>query len=524
MAAVSNTHLQPKRKRENVLWELDLLESKLAKGSKRPRLVRTKLAIDRINKKIKKVQQNATKLNEDIKDTEVESTEENAEELAKRALELKRKLVEQRIYYWIKELGRSLKKAKPFETQRIVRKLKEARTTNKEDEILKHEQELLVIKVLDSNGIAQAHLWKRLRRNRFLYASQLLPNSPPNVETDKSEKGEDKPKPELAAIKQDIIARLFKTKTVQTVVVEAIDGIVTAVELAHNSLDNKKETKNQRQARQAPQSDNADEGSNVEDRDEVSDSNDEDQGNDEANGDKADDDKEGSEDEDGESSSEIDISQYEGLIANESDEGEIEGDADDEYIDYNEISDEDPELQHESDGQEESVSLLEPAAKKAKSRTKPLKKDVEIPKTDVKKAKTIVLPSLNVGYISPSESDDDLYFEERNGKKSPPTQRKNRRGQRARQKIWEQKYGKNAAHLKKKEQEQAEKEERKQSRRRERLAQRGQQAVDKVTDSAFKDQKSEHQAVENKPLHPSWEARQQKNKHIDFKGKKIVFE
>jgi hypothetical protein len=127
MAAVSNTPLQPKRKRENVLWELDLLESKLAKGSKRPRLVRTKLAIDRINKKIKKVQQNATKINEDIKDTEVESTEENAEELAKRALELKRKLVEQRIYYWIKELGRSLKKTKPFETQRIVRKLKEAR-------------------------------------------------------------------------------------------------------------------------------------------------------------------------------------------------------------------------------------------------------------------------------------------------------------------------------------------------------------------------------------------------------------
>ncbi|KAK9389851.1 Bud-site selection protein [Lipomyces mesembrius] len=528
MAALSSTstHLQHKRKRENVLWELDLLESKLAKGSKKPRLVRTKLAIDRINKKTKKVQQNATKLNDESKDTEVENTEENAEELAKRALELKRKLVEHRIYYWIKELGRSLKKAKPFEIQRIVRRLKEARTTNKEDEILKHEQELLVIKVLDSNGIAQAHLWKRLRRNRFLYASQLLPYSPPIVEMEKSEKGEDTAKPELAAIKQDIIARLFKTKIVQTVVVEAIDGIVTAVQLAHNSLDNKKETKNQRQARKAPQSDNADEGSNVEDRDEVSDSNDEEQGSDEADGDKADDDKEGSEDEDRESSSEMDTSQYEGLIVNESDEGEIEGDADDRYIDYNEISDEDPELQYESDGQEESVSPLEFVVKQAKSWTKPFKKEVEIRKTDVKKAKTIVLPSLNVGYVSPSESDDDFYDEEHNAKQRPPTQtqRKNRRGQRARQKIWEQKYGNSAAHLKKKEQERAEKEERKQWRRRKRLAQRGQQEVDKVTDSAFKDQKSEHQAVENKPLHPSWAARQQKNKHIDFKGKKIVFE
>ncbi|KAK9377879.1 Bud-site selection protein [Lipomyces chichibuensis] len=524
MAAVSSTYMQPKRKRENVLWELDLLESKLAKGSKKPRLVRTKLAVDRINRKIKKVQQNATKLSEERKDTEVKSTEENAEVLAKRALELKRKLVENRIYYWIKELGRSLKKAKPFETQRIVRKLKEARTTNQEDEILKHEQELLVIKVLDTNGIAQAHLWKRLRRNRFLYASQLLPNSPPNIETDKSEKGEDKPEPELAAIKQDIIARLFKTKTVQTVVAEAVDGIVTAVELAHNSLNSKKETKSQGQVRQAPQPDYADEGSNVEDRDEVSDSNDEDQGSDEVDGDHDDDDKEGSEDEDEESSSEIDISQYEGLIVNESDEGETEGDADDENIDYNEISDEDPELQYGSDGREESVSLLEPAIKQAKSRTEPFKTKVEIPKTDVKMAQTIVLPSLNVGYISPSESDDDLYDEEHNAKKGPTTHRKNRRGQRARQKIWEQKYGKNAAHLKRKEQERTEKEQRKQTKRRERLAQRGLQAIDKVTDSAFNDQKSEHQAVENKPLHPSWEARQQKNKHIDFKGKKIVFE
>ncbi|KAK9234977.1 Bud-site selection protein [Lipomyces kononenkoae] len=512
MAAVSSSHPQSKRKRENVLWELDLLESKLTSGSKKPRLVRTKLAIDRINKKIKKGQQQNAK--EESKDTEIEKTEENTEALSKRALELKRKLVEQRIYHWNKELGRSLKKAKPFEIQRIVRKLKDSRTSNQADDILKHEQELVAIKTLDTNAIAHGHLWKRLRRNRFLYASQLLPGSSPKVEIDTSENGKQRQDAEdAAAIKQDITARLFKNKTVQTTVAEAIDSIVTAVGLAHNSLDKKKDKKNQQ--RQP----NEDEESAVEeDGLEQSDTDDDDeQGSDDAGG--ATDDDEGLDDEERKSSPVIDPSG--GLRVtrlNTSEDTRHVRDADD--VSISELSDEHPEGEYESEEELENDARLESAAAKAASNL-PQKNVGKT--TDAKLARSVVLPSLNVGYISPSASDDEFYDEERIATgSSSSVQRKNRRGQRARQKIWEQKYGKNAAHLKKKEHERAEKAEKKKRRSQERRAQREQQAIDESVDSTLK--KAEQKVVENKPLHPSWEARQQKSKNVDFKGKKIVFE
>ncbi|KAJ8104036.1 Bud-site selection protein [Lipomyces tetrasporus] len=520
MAAVSSTRPQSKRKRENVLWELDMLESKLTNGSKKPRLVRTKLAIDRIQKKSKKAHHQPTaNPNRDGKDTQTGTTEANTEELAKRALELKRKLVEQRIYYWIKELGRRLKRAKPLEIQRIVRKLKDARSSNKADTIFKLERELQVIKGLDSNRIAQAHLWKRLRRNRFLYASQLLPDSPPKVETVKSEKGDDTLTPEQAAIRQDVTARLFKTKSIQAFVVEAIDGVVTAVELAHNSLDRKKEKYNQPEL----QSDNEGEESRVEYGDEESQDSDDEQTSDRASGDKADVDEEGFDGEDGGSSSEIDISQYEGLVVDESDESEVDGDAGGQSIDYNEISNEEPEPEYDSSDPNQDSGPARSVAKTTMSETKISQKKGEIPKTTGKRAENIVLPSLSVGYISPSESDDDFDAKQR-GQPASAIQRKNRRGQRARQKIWEQKYGKNATHVKKKEQDRKERDERKQNRRQERLARRQDTATANVPDLAAKEVNSEQKkAAENKPLHPSWEARQQKSGPVDFQGKKIVF-
>jgi len=54
------------------------------------------------------------------------------------------------------------------------------------------------------------------------------------------------------------------------------------------------------------------------------------------------------------------------------------------------------------------------------------------------------LPSLNTGFIAGSDSEFDEEAEDVDG-----TERKNRRGQRARKAIWEKKYGKNANHIKK---------------------------------------------------------------------------
>lgn len=94
-----------------------MLESTVSAGNlKKTRLTRTKLALEKIKRKGQKIENGVD--SQQIKDVE---------DIERRAIELKRKLVEQRVYYWAKELVRGLKKAKSSETQRIVRKLKEAR-------------------------------------------------------------------------------------------------------------------------------------------------------------------------------------------------------------------------------------------------------------------------------------------------------------------------------------------------------------------------------------------------------------
>lgn len=122
------------------------------------------------------------------------------------------------------------------------------------------------------------------------------------------------------------------------------------------------------------------------------------------------------------------------------------------------------------------------------------------------------LPSLQGGYISGS---DDSEIEEDPPELKP--QRKNRRGQRARRQMWERRYGKRANHVVKaqreEEQEQHEKEEKR--RQRELKRERWQKAqLERKQDSV-------------KPLHPSWEARRQREiqqHNISFAGKKMKFE
>ena len=108
---------------------------------------------------------------------------------------------------------------------------------------------------------------------------------------------------------------------------------------------------------------------------------------------------------------------------------------------------------------------------------------------------TTFLPSLTMGgYWSGSESAED--FEE--------APRKNRRGQRARRQIWEQKYGTKANHLKNQKTRRSQVNEYKPVR----------QPVEKQA------------VVEDKPIHPSWEAakRAKEQKQAQFQGKKMVFD
>lgn len=131
------------------------------------------------------------------------------------------------------------------------------------------------------------------------------------------------------------------------------------------------------------------------------------------------------------------------------------------------------------------------------------------------------LPELATGYFS-GGSDDEEDVDNDKVVKEATTARKNRRGQRARQKIWEQKYGSKANHVQQENKRIASERERKQQEFEERQRKRDLKA--KALDSQ---DGTKHNPTNPNKLHPSWEARklaEQKQKDIKFSGKKITFD
>ncbi|CAB11709.1 Protein bud22 [Schizosaccharomyces pombe] len=125
------------------------------------------------------------------------------------------------------------------------------------------------------------------------------------------------------------------------------------------------------------------------------------------------------------------------------------------------------------------------------------------------------LPALTAGFLDPVESDDE--FVEKELEEVDIPKRKNRRGQRARQAIWEKKYGKGANHLIKKATEERSIREERQRKYEERQAKRA------ARENAF----TEHQTPQKpEQLHPSWEAKRKQKmpSSAAFQGKKIVFD
>lgn len=199
-------------------------------------------------------------------------------------------------------------------------------------------------------------------------------------------------------------------------------------------------------------------------------------------------------------------------------------------VNYNEITDEEPsevssdELDIES---EQEDDFFEESTKAPKKESKHK------------------LPEMATGYFSGGESDSDVDNDE--VVKKVTTQRKNRRGQRARQKIWEQKYGKQAKHVQEEKQryhnerEQKQKEFEERQRRREekaKLAMENAPSGSNVlplgerkkrapgsSDDATTSTASAPAPVEK--VHPSWEAKrlaEEKQKNVKFTGKKITFD
>lgn len=116
------------------------------------------------------------------------------------------------------------------------------------------------------------------------------------------------------------------------------------------------------------------------------------------------------------------------------------------------------------------------------------------------------LPEIQEGFISGSEDDEPIEEEK--------PARRNRRGQRARRKIWEQKFGHRANHVIKQEKQEQQEQQEKEQRKRKRAEKQ----------QAFKRQRIE---FDNKPVHPSWVAQQklkEQQKEAKPQGKKIQFD
>lgn len=146
---------------------------------------------------------------------------------------------------------------------------------------------------------------------------------------------------------------------------------------------------------------------------------------------------------------------------------------------------------------------------------------------DKKPSKKIVLPSLTSGYISGGEDEAELLKADEQIK-GKTTHRRNRRGQRARRKIWEKKYGKFAKHIVKEREEwhaQRQRMELEYEARVEKRAEKQKKREQRMKEKM--ERQKEIEARRKEPLHPSWVAKrklEESMSHVKFQGKKMKFD
>ncbi|KAK6197943.1 Bud-site selection protein [Scheffersomyces amazonensis] len=199
-------------------------------------------------------------------------------------------------------------------------------------------------------------------------------------------------------------------------------------------------------------------------------------------------------------------------------------------VNYNEVTDDEPSGSDSNDSEDSENSDSDSNDSSSGSAKK-------------SKADKYNLPELASGYFSGGSDDEDDDIDNDSVVKEITTQRKNRRGQRARQKIWAQKYGKEAKHIKEEQQKAAsereirrlEYEERKRKREAKAALANAPSGANVAPLGERKSRSSTPVPVaaenNNKPasesIHPSWQAKkiaEEKLKNVKFTGKKITFD
>ncbi|KAK1579855.1 NADH-ubiquinone oxidoreductase 30.4 kDa subunit [Colletotrichum navitas] len=380
--------------------------------------------------------------------------------------------IEQKLADYRKEIFRALKGAKGLERQRYSKRLHDDKATP--DKVKRLEREILVLKSLDLQQTADAHLHSSLLKVKQIAESPALPES--------IKQGI--PKPDLSEEEKDalhnVTSGLFKRIHVREAIEKAVRGVclVLNVPIPEKKKKGKKaaaEDKNEmgegqpREAKKTKVADAKDVSAKAEA--EVSEEeNPFDEMDDEippeggaSDGEKNENIEEVELDEDGEEKA---VAKFEAMLSSSDSEDGSGGEdlkakyqallgeaADGDTTDDESNSDEEGEGEDEDAvGQDDSdsgmdserqrrinaanVSLSpspEPASRKQK-------KQARAKKPTGRPGETTFLPSLMGGYISNSESEaSDLDL-------APP---KKRLGQKQRQAIWEKKYGAQANHVKK---------------------------------------------------------------------------
>ncbi|KAI1436198.1 Bud-site selection protein [Xylaria sp. CBS 124048] len=353
--------------------------------------------------------------------------------------------LQENVAKWQKELVRGLKLAKGFERQRLSKRIRQADP----QKVARLEKEILVLKSIDLHQAAHAHLCSSLLKIKGVAESPKLPAEIKAV-----------PKPELSeeekAALHNVTSALCNRKQVKDVIEEAIMGTCIALRVPMPEKKGKGKGKGKDAEAKSTKAGKNEQAGDVGDLNDVADDESEDaeepdfdgppllkrkaelvDGEEELESDPDSDSEnspfEGLSDTDAEENM---FSKYDDLVGGSSDdedddedEGDEEND-DEDRVDSRARSIRKLALDDVSSSEASEDEDLAPAAKKAKVKAvKPVSFDT---------GNSAFLPTLMGGYISGSESASDVDV-------APPV-RKNRRGQRARQAIWEKKYGEKAKH------------------------------------------------------------------------------
>uniref|UniRef100_A0A060T911 ARAD1D07524p n=1 Tax=Blastobotrys adeninivorans TaxID=409370 RepID=A0A060T911_BLAAD len=394
--------------------------------------------------------------------------EADPEELRKQLVDLKQALGNRKIHHGRKILQKAIKQALKIESLKLSKRIK--KTPEKEKKLAKEKEALDQLTNVDLGELMAA----KLIQKTFLRTQKSLQNPPSFISTSTIE---------WTMAKQKELASLLTSAEVQNVYgrLGKVDGVRKASNDLLSSLNSVNKNVKRDEAKADEKSSRNDKSGSADKKEkkEIETKRDESESDsDNESGDNGDNDDETSDSEDEKSVDEVKGTEK---SANESKKRKSS-------------SQDDDDNDNEDDSDDESG-------------------DSESDNPD-----PFFLPTLATGYISGSDDEDDVDPND-SVVRQATSARKNRRGQRARQKIWEQKYGRRAKHIVKQKQENYEKQKAKQERQ-----ERREQKRLKMEEERKQVQQQKAKEFDSKPLHPSWEAKKKVSAPVKFEGKKMKFD